>query len=69
MNKLIPELSSVREFTDAPSTKGVATLAIFANTKATTAKLTLNLKSLLPFGHKYGSNSLKVLVYFACSII
>lgn len=45
-------MNSVKEFTDAPSTKGVATLAIFANTRATTAKLTLNLKSLLQFGHK-----------------
>jgi hypothetical protein len=52
MNKLMPELSSVSELTEAPSTKGVATLAILANNRAITAKLTLNLKSLLPFGHK-----------------
>jgi hypothetical protein len=48
----MPELNSVREFTDAPNIKGVVTLAIFANTKAITAKLTLVFRSALFFGHK-----------------
>ena len=52
MNRLIPELNSVREFTALPNTKGVLTLAIFAKTKATTAKLTLVFKSFLFSGHK-----------------
>ena len=52
INKLTPELNSVREFTAPPNTNGVVTLAIFAKIKATTAKLTLVLKSLLFFGHK-----------------
>ena len=52
MNRLTPELNSVREFTAPPNTKGVLTLAIFAKTKATTAKLTRILKSFLFLGHK-----------------
>ena len=45
MNKLIPELNSVREFTALPNINGVVTLATFAKIKATTAKLTLVFKS------------------------
>ncbi|KFX71955.1 MAG: hypothetical protein FF85_05515 [alpha proteobacterium QL1] len=52
MNKLMPELSSANELTDAPSTRGVETLANFARTRAITAKLTLVFKSLRLSGHK-----------------
>ena len=63
MNRLIPELNSVSEFTALPKTKGVLTLAIFAKIKAMTAKLTLIFKSFLFSGHRNGSNNLKVLIY------
>ena len=51
-NKLIPELSSDKEFTALPNTKGVIKLAILAKTKAIIAKTTLILRSLRSFGHK-----------------
>ena len=57
INKLIPELNSVRELTDTPSTKGVLTLAIFASIRAITAKLTRILRSFRLLGHKKGNNN------------
>jgi len=60
----MPELNSVREFTALPNTKGVLTLAIFAKTKATTAKLTRILKSLRSFRPQIRKQQFKSLNIF-----
>ena len=60
----MPELNSVREFTALPNTRGVLTLAIFAKTKATTAKLTRILKSFSFFRPQIRKQQFKSLNVF-----